>query len=421
MRWRSGWKNSRKRIWHLSVLPGSLSRSGYVLLILTIFCQSPASKRNCFMRTLIGWRWSSTNLNFLFILNWKSLRWNSIVAWLSIRSCISIPNQCRFTWSSLHLCPAKRLIVNRYRRRLPLYNGLRPDMKVMKRFPFCSKRLLRGRWRNRRNFSRTEIYIRCWLPLRDIVSVQVFPKRIRYGGRALIITCRKMIFWFGRRWRMSIVPDVGLPIKAVCFPNRYLLCRWMNLWNAAMSFVSTSWLHRWNVGSGIPLISIFIRWTNGRWQALRWMRSTRGLNFGTRMWCVIWIPIMFLCINQLKNFFMTFPIGMGRIILEIWQNGCLATILIGRICFAVGFSAWWRIGVEWWGRIMRIALHRYWLVRRHTGNLRSVAWFCHRVCKLITRIALISAGSGMRNCTWIVSCWLIWMNSTRSALLNSLS
>ena len=75
-----------------------------------------------------------------------------------------------------------------------LYNGLRPDMKVMKRFPFCSKRLLRGRWRNRRNFSRTEIYIRCWLPLRDIVSVQVFPKRIRYGGRALIITCRKMIF-----------------------------------------------------------------------------------------------------------------------------------------------------------------------------------------------------------------------------------
>lgn len=27
-------------------------------------------------------------------------------------------------------------------------------------------------------------------------------------------------------------------------------------------------------------------------------------------------------------------------------NGCLATILIGRICFAVGFSAWWRIGVE---------------------------------------------------------------------------
>ena len=44
------------------------------------------------------------------------------------------------------------------------------------------------------DFSRTEIYIRCWLPLRDIVSVQVFPKRIRYGGRALIITCRKMIF-----------------------------------------------------------------------------------------------------------------------------------------------------------------------------------------------------------------------------------
>lgn len=71
---------------------------------------------------------------------------------------------------------------------------LAPDMKVMKRFPFCSKRLLRGRWRNRRNFSRTEIYIRCWLPLRDIVSVQVFPKRIRYGGRALIITCRRMIF-----------------------------------------------------------------------------------------------------------------------------------------------------------------------------------------------------------------------------------
>ena len=26
------------------------------LLILTIFCQSPASKRECFMRTLIGWR-----------------------------------------------------------------------------------------------------------------------------------------------------------------------------------------------------------------------------------------------------------------------------------------------------------------------------------------------------------------------------